>query len=122
MKHIYLMVFIVACLLSGTALADVDCTDPVSDWQPKEKLHEMMSAIGWNVTRIKIDDGCYEVKAIDRKGHRVEATFAPATLTLLELEVKFVGTGDTSDYIQLPSQAELQPSEPTVINQGEPGR
>jgi hypothetical protein len=47
-------------LLSGTALADDDCDDPVASWQPRENLREKLEAEGWTVHRIKVDDGCRE--------------------------------------------------------------
>lgn len=93
--------FIASCLLSGTALAKDDCTDPVKDWQPKEQLQQMMMDKGWDVKRVKVDDGCYEIKGLDRNGHEVEAKFSPASLKIIKLEIKFTGSGDTSDYLDL---------------------
>lgn len=90
--------FIAAFLMAGATLADSDCTDPVADWQPKEKINQMVMDRGWTVNRIKVDDGCYEVKAVDRNGHNIEAVFSPASLDIMELEVKFHPGGDTSDY------------------------
>jgi|TARA_R110001592_G_scaffold274150_1_gene541115 hypothetical protein len=96
--------FIASCLLSATALAKDDCTDPVTDWQPKEQLRQIMEDKGWDVKRIKVDDGCYEIKGLDRNGHEVEAKFSPASLRVIELEIKFNGSGDTSDYLDLDVQ------------------
>lgn len=73
-------------LISGAALADDDCDDPISNWQPREALRQQLEDDGWIVYRIKIDDGCYEVKAQDNEGNRVEASFAPASLELMEWE------------------------------------
>ncbi|WP_127558365.1 PepSY domain-containing protein [Saccharospirillum alexandrii] len=73
-------------LISGAALADDDCNDPISNWQPREALRQQLEDNGWIVYRIKIDDGCYEVKAQDNEGNRVEASFAPASLELMEWE------------------------------------
>jgi hypothetical protein len=101
MKNKFITVFITSCLMSGTALASDDCTDPVADWQPKERLRQMMIENGWDVKRIKVDDGCYEIKGWDRNGHRVEAKFSPATLKIRELEIEFNGSGDTSGYLDL---------------------
>jgi len=99
MKNKLITAFITSCLISGAALADDDCTDPVADWQPKEHLRQTMIDNGWKVQRIKVDDGCYEVKGLDRNGHQVEAKFSPASLKILELEIKFDGSGDISDYL-----------------------
>ncbi|HTN34297.1 MAG TPA: PepSY domain-containing protein, partial [Marinobacter sp.] len=57
-------------LMSGIVLADDDCNDPVAQWQPRENLRQQLEAEGWTVFRIKVDDGCYEVKGLDSDGHR----------------------------------------------------
>ncbi|MFV0543278.1 MAG: PepSY domain-containing protein [Marinicella pacifica] len=87
-------------LISTAALADDDCTDPVADWQPQDNLRQLMIDNGWDVKRIKVDDGCYEVKGFDQDGNRVEAKFSPATLEIRELEVKFTGSGHRSGYLK----------------------
>ncbi|OHY82864.1 PepSY domain-containing protein [Marinobacter sp. AC-23] len=73
-------------LMSGSALADDDCDDPVAQWQPRENLRKQLEAEGWTVFRIKVDDGCYEVKGRDPNGRRVEAEYSPATFELKEME------------------------------------
>ena len=89
---------IISCLLATVVFASDHCTDPVADWQPKEKLKLLMEDKGWAVNRIKVDDGCYEVKGIDQNGHKVEAKFSPASLKLKELEIKFKDDGSVSEY------------------------
>ncbi|SIS97555.1 PepSY domain-containing protein [Neptunomonas antarctica] len=110
MKNKFISVFITSFLMSGTALASDDCTDPVADWQPKERLRQMMIDNGWDVKRIKVDDGCYEIKGRDRNGHRVEAKFSPATLEIRDLEIEFDGSGDTSGYLGLGNKNSLEKS------------
>lgn len=83
-----LSVLICLFVFSGTVLADDQCEDPIAQWQSREVLKAKLEQQGWLVKRIRIDDGCYEVRAMDEQGRRVKATFAPASLTLLELEVK----------------------------------
>lgn len=75
-------------LISASALADDDCTDPVGQWQPRENLRQQLEDQGWTVQRIKVDDGCYEVKGLDADGHRVKAEYAPASLNLMEIKIK----------------------------------
>ena len=75
-------------LISASALADDDCDDLVANWQPQENLRQQLEAEGWTVFRIKVDDGCYEVKGLDSDGHRIEAEYAPASLHLREIEIK----------------------------------
>jgi hypothetical protein len=73
---------------TSATLADEECKDPIAQWQSREVLKAKLEQQGWVVKRIRIDDGCYEVRAINEQGRRVKATYAPASLTLLELEVK----------------------------------
>ncbi len=104
MKYILLTATTLALALGATnAYADDDCHDPVADWQPQETLRQMLEAKDWQVRRIKVDDGCYEVKGLDKGGNRVEATYAPASLRIRSLEVEFADDGDTSDYPNVPT-------------------
>lgn len=73
---------------TGAVLADNECKDPIAKWQSREVLKTELEQRGWVVKRIRIDDGCYEVRAMDEHGRRVKATYAPSSLTLLELEIK----------------------------------
>jgi hypothetical protein len=100
MKIVQMAALMATFLISTTVLADDDCTDPVADWQPQENLRQLMIDNGWDVKRIKVDDGCYEVKGFDQDGHRVEAKFSPVTLEILELEIKFKGSGKRSGYLK----------------------
>lgn len=86
--------------VSGNALAAENCTDPVADWQPRERLRQQVEKLGWTVQRIKVDDGCYEVRGLDRKGNPVEADYAPASLRIRRLEIEFRDDGDASDYLK----------------------
>jgi hypothetical protein len=63
----------------ATGLATCD-SGPQETWQPQATLEKQLTAKGWQVRRIKIDGGCYEVYAIDDKGQKVEAYFHPKTL------------------------------------------
>ncbi len=86
-------------IFSGAALADNDCTDPVADWQPREVLQKQLEQRGWTVRRIKVDDGCYEAEGVDNQGNNFEAEYAPATLRIRKLEIKFNQSGSAADYL-----------------------
>lgn len=92
-------VVLAALLGSGAAFADTDCTDPISQWQPRETLRQEVEQRGWTVQRIKIDDGCYQVRGTDRKGNKVKAKYSPASLKIRSLEVEFGPDADASEYI-----------------------
>lgn len=90
-------------LVSGPALADRDCVDPVGEWQSRDVLRQKLEQRGWKVKRIKEDDGCYEVKGTDRLGNKFKAKYGPASLRIRELEIDFGedgdGGGEASDYL-----------------------
>lgn len=88
-KLIIVLVLFFNCIFTSTAaLAEEECRDPIAQWQTREALKKHLEKQGWVVHRIRIDDGCYKVRAIDEQGRRVKATYAPASLTLLEFKVK----------------------------------
>ena len=88
-------------VVSGSALAAENCTDAVADWQPRERLRQQVEKQGWTVQRIKVDDGCYEVRGLDRKGNPIEAAYAPASLRIRSLKIEFREDGDVSDYLKV---------------------
>lgn len=75
---------------AGTAFASNDdrCNVPMADWQPVKALQQKLEADGWKVNRIKTDDGCYEVYAIDDKGRRIEAYFNPKSFDMVKMEIE----------------------------------
>lgn len=81
MKHIFLALPLVLTLGAGAALADAErCSVPRDQRQPEAALRQKLEADGWTVKRIKLEDGCYEVYALDAGGRRVETYFDPGTL------------------------------------------
>ena len=73
------LIALAATATYATGLATCDSGNP-STWQPQEKLEAILKERGWQIRRIKIDGGCYEVYAVNEKGERVEAYFHPVTL------------------------------------------
>jgi hypothetical protein len=69
----------VAMPVGATGLATCN-SGPQSGWQSQEKLQKMLTDQGWQIRRVKVDGGCYEVYALNGKGERVEAYFHPVTL------------------------------------------
>jgi hypothetical protein len=78
-KSLLAVAFCIATSANATGLATCDSGKPET-WQPQEKLEAMLKERGWQIRRIKIDGGCYEVYALNEKGERVEAYFHPLTL------------------------------------------
>ena len=66
--------------------ADDDCDAPVNRWQSREALRQMADRQGWQIQRLKIDDGCYEIRGTDSQGRSFKAKIDPETLKVLKLK------------------------------------
>ena len=80
------LVFMIAGATS-TAYASDLCHVSKGEWQSKEALQEKLESEGWKVSRIKVDDGCFEAYAKDAEGRRVEAYFNPKTLEIVKQKI-----------------------------------
>jgi hypothetical protein len=67
-------------------LADDDCDAPLNRWQSRDAVRQMAVAQGWQIQRLKIDDGCYEVRGTDAQGRSFKARIDPETLRVLKLK------------------------------------
>jgi hypothetical protein len=75
---------------AGLAPASADSaacrTVPGSAPLSEAALRDKVTALGYEVWRIELDDGCYEVEARDSRGAYVELDLDPATGDLLGWE------------------------------------
>lgn len=79
--------FIAALALAALpALASDDCDAPVERWQSREAVQQMAASQGWTVQRLKIDDGCYELRATDAQGRSLKAKVDPETLQIIKIK------------------------------------
>jgi hypothetical protein len=99
MKIRFLAAALALGLPAGAALASDDCRTPMADWQPREAAEAKAAAYGWTVERLRVDDGCYEVRGRDAAGNPVEAKLEPGTLAPVEIEVRFAPGADFSAYV-----------------------
>ncbi|MGR4897397.1 PepSY domain-containing protein [Stenotrophomonas sp. LARHCG68] len=67
-----------------------DCEVPINQWKPRDAVREMARQKGWQIDRLKIDDGCYEIKGCDGDGRRFKAKIDPASLEIVRIK----GEGD----------------------------
>ena len=86
-------------MLSGAAMASDDCHSPMANWKSKEAVTAHVTQLGITTERLRIDDGCYEVRGRDRDGNRVELKIDPTSLGLLELEVRFQKGSNPARYL-----------------------
>lgn len=103
---------------SGMTYAETDCTDPIAEWKPRELLRQQVEQAGWTVQRIKVDDGCYEVRGIDRMGNKIKAKYSPASLHIRSLEVEFGPAGDASEYVRAVPSKSNRGQQPVPASKG----
>ena len=75
-------------LAAAPVLADDDCDASVRDWQSRDAVMQMAAQQGWQVQRLKIDDGCYEIRGRDAQGRAFKAKLDPQTLRLVKMKVR----------------------------------
>lgn len=99
MKSRLPIAFVLALTSAGAALAGDDCRRPMAEWQSRDNVTAHVRERGITTERLRIDDGCYEVRGRDDEGNRVELKIDPASLAVLELEVRFRPGADPSRYL-----------------------
>lgn len=73
-------------LVAPPASADDDCDVPLPSWQPRSAVTAFAQRNGWQVERLKIDDGCYELTGRDAEGRRFKAKLNPASLEVIRFK------------------------------------
>lgn len=90
MKHLsYLRRGLLTLALGLAALpawADDDCDAPMDRWQSREAVRQLAAQKGWQIQRLKIDDGCYEIRGTDAQGREFKAKIDPETLAVLKMK------------------------------------
>jgi hypothetical protein len=96
-KTVLIAAFLAGALASSAAMArEDDCTVPMAQWQPREAVEQMAKAQGWTVRRIKIDDGCYQIRGIDADGREIAVKIDPGSLAIVRIKHRN-GRGDGDD-------------------------
>lgn len=98
-KMIVTILGLLAVFPAGAALADDDCSSPMTQWQSREAVVQYAAELNIDLDRLRIDDGCYELRGHDSDGNRIEAKLDPATLGVVALEIKFRRGADPSRYL-----------------------
>ncbi|MCC7463872.1 MAG: PepSY domain-containing protein [Gammaproteobacteria bacterium] len=83
-----LVVYLLLGLAAFPALSADDCEVPVQQWQSREAVRQMAAAQGWEVQRLKIDDGCYEIHGKDSQGRTFKAKIDPQSLKVVKIKYK----------------------------------
>jgi hypothetical protein len=106
-------------LVAWPALAEDDCDAPLKRWQSRDAVRQMAAAQGWQIERLKIDDGCYEMRFTDAQGRRFKAKIDPETLKVLKLKPDEHKNEHQSEH-KRERQSERQGEDPGVAQQVRP--
>lgn len=79
------------------AWADGDCDAPMDRWQSREAVRQLAVRQGWQIQRLKIDDGCYEIRGTDAQGRGFKAKLDPETLAVLKMKQRDRGRDRKND-------------------------
>ena len=81
-----------AIIAFGPSLAiasDNYCTSaPRSEWRSVDDIKTAAEALDYQVNRVKSEDSCYEIYALDKNGKRVEVYFDPVSLNVVRVKDK----------------------------------
>lgn len=78
-----LLLALVSLAPAGAALASDRCMVPDAEWRPQAELESTLIGKGWTISKVKKEDGCYEVYGKDDKGARVEVFIDPKTFEVV---------------------------------------
>lgn len=92
--------------------ASDDCDAPVNRWQTREAVRQMAAAQGWQVQRLRIDGGCYEIRGTDAQGRSFKAKIDPETLKVLKMKQDDHQRSRERDRGQEGAAQQAQPPQP----------
>ena len=70
--------------VSARAHGHCVCKVPLAEWQDKTVLETKLKKEGWNIHRIKVGKGCYEIYGVNGQGAVKESYFNPKTLEFVK--------------------------------------
>jgi hypothetical protein len=96
MKKTLVTLAFLAALPASAALAGEKCDVMPEQRQPLEALSKLAGDFGWTIDKMKIDDGCYELRVTDGSGNILKVKVDPATLDVVDGKVKRFGNGSNA--------------------------
>ena len=106
-------------LVAAPALADDDCDVPVQYWQSRDAALRHAASLGWQVQRLKIDDGCYEIRGRDAQGRTFKAKLDPQTLRVVKMKLR--NDDGTHERERAPTRSRDDPAPATANPVSPPG-
>ena len=67
---------------------DASCGNTSGEWMSRDAVKSVMADKGYDVRRVKREDSCYEIYAIDKTGARVEVYLNPVSGEIVRIKNK----------------------------------
>jgi hypothetical protein len=83
MKPFIPAIVLLACAAAHAQHAERCDPIPREEWKPQAELERKLIDQGWKISRVKIENGCYEVYGRDAKGNKRETFFHPKTFEIV---------------------------------------
>lgn len=80
-------VALVAATLPAAASSKSCGNAPQNEWMSIADVQAKAEGMGYKVRQVKIEDGCYEIYALDKDGKRVEAYLNPVTAEVVNTKI-----------------------------------
>jgi len=90
-KQLLIAASTLTLIMATPALAksdDASCGNVSGTWMSKDAVKTKVAAQGYDVRRIKRENGCYEAYAISSKGNRLEIYINPVTGNIVKTKNK----------------------------------
>lgn len=71
-------------LVASPAMASDLCNEPKDKWMSVEDITAKVVEQGYEVRKIKVEDGCYEAYAINKDGKKFELYMNPVTAAVVK--------------------------------------
>jgi hypothetical protein len=81
-----LLIALLSLAAAGSAFAQhAEKCEPIpkEEWKPQAELERKLKNEGWTISRVKIENGCYEVYGKNAVGKKMETFFHPKTLEVV---------------------------------------
>ena len=93
MKTILTVTALALAIPAGAAFADEKCNVPTENMQSWQALIQVADEFGWTISKMELDDGCYELNVTDEGGNSLKMTVDPGTLEVIDGKVKHRSDG-----------------------------
>ena len=86
MKNVLALLLLLAC---APAFAAANCPKyPKAEWMPEADAKSKIEAMGYKISKFKVDGNCYEIYGHNKEGKKAEVYFDAKTLTVVKAEIK----------------------------------